>query len=85
MTRRSAVSVTADSKRVTATARATKAQPKPRLSIIDACLDPEIFGGWFKDTKTWAAWFAFLKVVFGLPLDDAELATFRECTGRTAL
>jgi hypothetical protein len=54
----------------------------PPISIIDACEDPQIFGPWFKDRATWAAWFCFLKVMFALPLDDAELKTFRECTGR---
>jgi hypothetical protein len=57
---------------------------KPPITIIDAISDPDIFGAWFKDARTWAAWFAFLKVMFGLRLDDAELAIFRECTGRSA-
>ena len=29
-------------------------------------------------------WFVFLKVVFGLPLDDAELAVFQKFTGPNA-
>jgi hypothetical protein len=57
--------------------------PKPPITIIDACQDPEIFGPWFKERETWAAWFAFLKVIFGLPLDDTELAIFQKFTGRT--
>jgi hypothetical protein len=40
------------------------AEPKPPITIIEACQDPEIFGPWFKDQVTWAAWFAFLKVMF---------------------
>lgn len=61
-----------------------KQAPKAPISIVEACQDPEIFGPWFKDTTTWAAWFAFLKVMFGLQLTEPELATFKKCTGRTA-
>jgi hypothetical protein len=56
----------------------------PPITIIEACQDPDVFGPWFRDRLTWAAWFVFLRVLFGLGLDDAGLATFRECTGRTA-
>jgi hypothetical protein len=66
------------------TARAAKkALAKPPLTIIDAVRDPEIFGPWFKDAQTWASWFAVLKAMFGLALDDEELAVFRKHTGRT--
>ena len=65
--------------------RAPKAaDPESPIDIITACRDEAIFGAWFKDRKTWAAWFAFLKVMFGLALDDAELAIFQQCTGRTS-
>ncbi len=65
--------------------RARKAaEPKPPISIIAACQDEAIFGPWFKDRETWTAWFAFLKVMFGLALEDAEHAIFQQCTGRTA-
>lgn len=65
--------------------RATqKALAKPPINVIDACRDPEIFGPWFKDARTWAAWFVVLKVMFGLPLDDDELALFRKHTERNA-
>jgi hypothetical protein len=57
--------------------------PRPPMTIIQACESPEIFGPWFKDRKTWAAWFAFLKVLFGLALDEPELALFQKFTGRT--
>src|SRR5271165_334228 len=65
--------------------RQKAAQAKPassQISILDACCDPAIFGPWFKDAATWAAWFAFLKVMFGLPLNDDEFAIFRKHTGR---
>ena len=64
-------------------ARATKPEPKATISILDACDDPKIFAPWFKDRQTWAAWFVVLKVMFGLPLNDEELVTFRKHTGRT--
>lgn len=64
------------------TAHPRKAESKPPITIIEACQDPQIFGPWFKDRETWTAWFAFLKVVFGLPLEPAELEIYRRCTGR---
>jgi hypothetical protein len=53
------------------------------LSIIDVCQDPDLFGPWFKG-QSWAAWFVFLRVLFGLPLDEVGLALFLQCTGRSA-
>jgi hypothetical protein len=55
------------------------------LSIIDVCSDPDLFGPWFKDVASWAAWFAFLKVIFGLLLSPDELELFQRCTGRHAV
>jgi hypothetical protein len=54
------------------------------LSIIDACQHEQLFGAWFKDRQSWAAWFTFLRVMFGLALDEAGLALFRQCTGRSS-
>ena len=73
-----------------AVARAVPEQSPPRveaaavLSIIDACTDRHLFGPWFKDRQSWAAWFTFLRVMFGLPLDEEGLARFRQCTGRSS-
>jgi hypothetical protein len=53
------------------------------VSIIEATEDPVLFARWFRKRETWASWFAFLKVLFGLPMSGAELETFRSCTGRT--
>jgi hypothetical protein len=74
MTTRLAVEATASSSSKSMTTRGVKAEPKAPITIIEACQDPKIFGPWFKDQETWAAWFVFLKVMFGLGLDDAELA-----------
>jgi hypothetical protein len=38
---------------------------------------------WFKPAEDWLAWRAFLAAAFGLPMTPAELAIYRECTGRT--
>jgi hypothetical protein len=59
---------------------------KPRLTVpadILACLaDENWWGAWFS-RGDWAAWRAFLAAAFALPMDDAALATYRACTGRT--
>jgi hypothetical protein len=52
------------------------------FSIIDVTNDPALFGSWFKDRASWAAWFTFLRALFGLELDEAGLELFRQCTGR---
>src|SRR5215831_14088390 len=54
------------------------------LSIVDAIDDADIFAPWFRDRATWQAWFAFLNVLFGLPLSPDQLVIYQECTGRTA-
>jgi hypothetical protein len=54
------------------------------LSIIDACEHEQLFAPWFRDRASWAAWFTFLRVMFGLPLDEAGLQLFQLCTGRSA-
>ena len=76
-------------------AKTKKTAIKAAPSIIDAMTDAGIWGSWFKGRKpllkpfgkaipTWAAWTSFVKSMFGLPLDAAELAIFSQCTGRTA-
>jgi hypothetical protein len=51
-------------------------------SIIDACTDEALFAGWFRDRKTWSAWFTFLRTLFGLPVSDDDRVLFKQCTGR---
>jgi hypothetical protein len=55
----------------------------PAISILDACADPALFARWFRDRATWTAWFAFLRVLFGLAMTDEDLALFVRCTGRS--
>src|SRR5665213_1922014 len=57
---------------------------KPAINIIQACNDKALFSGWFKDRKTWAAWFVVLKAIFGLEMSAADLAVFMQYTGRLA-
>ena len=52
-------------------------------SIVDLCGDPVVFGPWLKDKATWGAWEAFLCVLFGLPMSEAQQETYRACTSRT--
>lgn len=53
------------------------------INIIQACHDPKLFGAWFRNPESWGAWFVFLKALFGLPMDEAELSIFHALTGRT--
>jgi hypothetical protein len=55
------------------------------LTILDALRDPALFGGLaaFRNLDTWRAWLTFLRAVYGLPMDAADLEPFRKHTGRT--
>ena len=54
-----------------------------QASILDACRSSKLFKPWFaRSPESWRPWFAFLRVLFGLPLSADELALFRRCTGR---
>lgn len=54
------------------------------LSIIDALQDRQLFGGLaaFRDLTSWRPWLAFLRCVYGLPMDTDDLELFRKHTGR---
>ena len=52
------------------------------VTLLRAMRDPKLFGPWFRNPTSWAAWRAFLSALFALPMGDDELATFRACTGR---
>ena len=55
------------------------------MNIIEALAHPDVFGALpvFSTLETWRPWLAFLRVVYGLPMDEADLALFRRHTGRT--
>jgi hypothetical protein len=61
----------------------TASQYQP-ISILDASANGSIFSGWFRNRASWAPWFAFLAVLFGLPLTAEQLTLYQACTGRTA-
>jgi hypothetical protein len=50
-------------------------------TIIDAMDSPIFFGSHFKG-DSWKFWRMFLKALFALPMDEAELALYRHHTGR---
>jgi hypothetical protein len=55
------------------------------VTIIDAIRHKQLLGSLsaFSDLGTWVGWLAWLKAVFALPMDNNELAIYRQCTGRT--
>lgn len=56
----------------------------PRLSIIDAMADPNLFGPWFQKAQTWRAWRAFLRALFGLHMSQEDLLIYQDHTARAA-
>lgn len=57
------------------------------MNIIESMQDPKLFRPWFKPSllrgDTWAAWKVFLKTLYALPMDGAELEIYCRHTGRT--
>jgi hypothetical protein len=56
----------------------------PVISILDACEDPALFARWFRDRATWTAWFAFLRVLFGLAMTEEGVREAWLICGRRA-
>jgi phage terminase large subunit-like protein len=52
------------------------------MNIIQALNDPKVFGAFFR-AGTWDVWRVFLAALFGLPMTDDQLATYRRFTGRS--
>jgi hypothetical protein len=52
------------------------------MNILEAARDPNLFGPWFRAKETWQAWFAFIAVLFALPMTDEQLAICHKHTGR---
>jgi hypothetical protein len=50
------------------------------ISITKAFDDSKLLGSVLSDPSTWQAWRAFLCALFGLPMTDAEVSIFRQCT-----
>src|SRR4051794_32142465 len=56
---------------------------EPAATILDALDHSKLFKPHFKGgAASWAAWRAFLAALFGLHLDEAQLALYRHHTGR---
>jgi hypothetical protein len=55
--------------------------PTQGLTFARACRDEHLFGPWFSG-PSWATWRVIDKALFGEPLTPAELAIFRDLTGR---
>ena len=51
------------------------------MDIIQACNDPRLFKGLFKDPSTWRSWFTFFKAYFALETTRAERKLIKKCTG----
>lgn len=54
------------------------------MNILDAIEDRNLFALWFQD-DTWQAWLVFLAALFGLQMDEAQVAIYKTHTGRTTL
>ena len=57
---------------------------KPRITLLDAMADENLFAPWFRDPTTWAAWRAFIAALFALPMTPEQLAIYQQCTSRAA-
>lgn len=54
---------------------------RPPAEIVEAMTSPDWWGPWFS-RGDWSRWHVFLRALFGLPMSDADLAIYAECTGR---
>jgi len=52
------------------------------MTIIQAIYDENLFRPFFRDMDTWKPWFVVLRAIFGLPMNDEELAVFQMLTAR---
>ncbi len=52
------------------------------MNLLEATRDAALFAPWFRDRSNWAAWFAFIAALFGLPMPHGGAEIYRECTGR---
>jgi len=55
-------------------------------TIIDAICHKQLFGSLpaFSNLDSWTSWLVWLKSIYALPMDDAELAIYQQCTGRNS-
>jgi hypothetical protein len=55
---------------------------KTKMNIIQAVKDKRLFRPVFRDLTSWQSWLVLLKALFGLQMNDKELALYQGCTGR---
>ena len=48
------------------------------MSIFQHLADPELFGPWFRDPKSWRAWRVVLKALFGDRMTASERKLFTQ-------
>jgi hypothetical protein len=53
------------------------------MTILEAIRDPNLFGNWFQNRESWAAWRVFLQALFSLAIEDEAL--YAACTGNRPL
>ena len=51
-------------------------------TIIDCCLDKDIFGRLYPHPQTYANWFTLFRCIYGLKLSPPEVEVYRRFTGR---
>jgi len=51
------------------------------MTIVDAMRDANLFRPFFRE-GSWSAWIVALKAIFGLPMEESEVALFVKHTGR---
>ena len=52
------------------------------MNIIEAIEDEHLFAPWFKDHRSWTAWFVFLKALFNIRTSNDEFKLFAQHTAR---
>ena len=54
------------------------------IDIVRAVRNKNLFGGLpkFRNLASWSAWIVWLKAVFALQMDKAELEIYEKCTSR---
>jgi hypothetical protein len=55
------------------------------FNIFDAMASPHVWRSWFSDERAWRNWRTFLACLFGLPINEYDLALVEECAQRTRL
>jgi hypothetical protein len=54
------------------------------VNILQAINDKKVFASEIRG-PSWEAWKVFLAALFALPMSEAELAIYKQCTGRSSL